>query len=259
MLLRIKIRRNQSRGPEAFRFHDGDLVCQQCRGRIAPEEQFCTKCQAVILRRYCPGCRKLVPDHARICPYCGTGATEKSKAHVPIDPTKAIQTILVLFFVGLLLFWLDQKRGQETPSDGMGDPGKVATVPPSSSSHQKAIQTAEEELVTSGLQKSAQIIADKNVKKGAHLNLKGHTLIKQGRYREAVPLLYKAVETFPEDAKTIDYVFAQYNLGHSLRKIGKSDEAIPYLERCVVYDRQNRMFQRELQAARRDLTRKDNT
>jgi tetratricopeptide (TPR) repeat protein/RNA polymerase subunit RPABC4/transcription elongation factor Spt4 len=242
-----------------LRFHGGDLVCQQCHGRIAPDEQFCAQCHAVILRRYCPGCRKLVPEHARICPYCGTKATEKSKRPVLIDRIEAVPTILVLFFVALLLLLVDQKRGQETPSDRMDDHGKVATAPPSGSSHQQAIQTAEEKIITSGLQKSAQNIAAKNVKKGAILNLKGHTLIKQGRYREAVPLLYKAIETFPEDTRTIDYVFAQYNLGHSLRKIGKSDEAIPYLERCVVYDRQNRMFQRELQAARRDLTRKDNT
>lgn len=147
------------------------------------------------------------------------------------------------------------------PLRQIADNGKVLPTPPSNpspqqaSSPQQAIPAAEEKKNSSVLQESSPISAAKDIQKGAQLNLKGHSLIKRGRYREAVPVLYKAIETFPEDTKTIDYVFAQYNLGHSLRKIGKSDQAIPYLERCVVYDRRNQMFQRELKAARRDLLR----
>jgi tetratricopeptide (TPR) repeat protein len=93
---------------------------------------------------------------------------------------------------------------------------------------------------------------------GVRLNLKGHSLIQQGRYHEAVSLLYQAIKSFPEDSNMMEYFFAQYNLGHSLRRIGKSEEAIPYLERCVAYDRHNQKFIRELEAARRDLQRKEN-
>jgi len=94
----------------------------------------------------------------------------------------------------------------------------------------------------------------KNVEEGARLNLQGHALIQQGRYQEAVSTLHQAVETFPDNTEDIEYVFAQYNLAHSLRKIGKSEEAIPYLKRCIAYDRHNQMFQKELQAAQRDLS-----
>jgi tetratricopeptide (TPR) repeat protein len=163
--------------------------------------------------------------------------------------------ILVLSFGALLFLWLNQKPQQETSSSRIREPDKVAAPAPAVASPQQPVRTAEKKTTTPDLQKSVQISEDKNIQKGAVLNLKGHKLIKQGRYKEAVPLLYKAVETFPEDTKTIDYVFAQYNLAHSLRKIGKSDEAIPYLERCVAYDRHNPMFQHELQAARRDLSR----
>jgi hypothetical protein len=70
-----------------------------------------------------------------------------------------------------------------------------------------------------------------------------------------VSTLHQAIETFPDNAENIEYVFAQYNLAHSLRKIGKSEEAIPYLKRCIAYDSHNVMFQKELQAAQRDLSR----
>jgi tetratricopeptide (TPR) repeat protein len=108
---------------------------------------------------------------------------------------------------------------------------------------------------------NSEIGKSQNVSKdpatGVRLNLKGHSLIQQGRYHEAVSLLYLAIKSFPEGSNKIEYFFAQYNLGHSLRKIGKTEEAIPYLERCVAYDNQNQMFLRELEAARRDLVRKN--
>jgi RNA polymerase subunit RPABC4/transcription elongation factor Spt4 len=258
VLLRIKIHRNQSGTREPLRFDGADLACQQCHDKIAPEAKFCPQCHAVILRRYCPGCKKLVPDHAPNCPYCGTSATQKSKERILLDSTNATPLILGLSFVALLSLWLYQKPERETPSSRIRGPDKVITPSSPISSHQQSIQASEQKISTSELEKSSQISAAKNVQKGARLNLKGHKLIKLGRYREAVPLLHQAIDTFPEDTRTIDYVYAQYNLAHSLRKIGKSDEAIPYLERCVAYDRQNRMFQRELQAARRDLAIRNN-
>jgi RNA polymerase subunit RPABC4/transcription elongation factor Spt4 len=101
VLLRIKIHRNQSGTREPLRFDGADLACQQCHGKIAPEAKFCPQCHAVILRRYCPGCKKLVPDHAPNCPYCGTSATQKSKQRILLDSTNATPLILVLSFAAL--------------------------------------------------------------------------------------------------------------------------------------------------------------
>jgi tetratricopeptide (TPR) repeat protein len=105
---------------------------------------------------------------------------------------------------------------------------------------------------------SVQVTNEVDFSAGVQLNLKGHSLIKQGRYQEAITFLQRAVNSFPQGSTKIDYFFAQYNLGHSLRRVGKSKEAIPYLERCVAYDRNNQMFVQELEAARRDISRKQN-
>lgn len=249
MLLRIKVQKGLFRSDRASRSHNIDVVCQECHGRIPPDEKFCPYCHVVILRRYCPGCRKLVPDHILICPYCGSSAGDKPKARILQYPMNVAAMILVLFIVTLYFLWPDQKSDQVKSPRSAADHRKVSI----SSTQPKQVNK-----ITSKPQESATINVSKNVEKGARLNLEGHALIKQGRYREAVSLLNQAVETFPEDTNIIDYVFAQYNLAHSLRKIGKSEEAIPYLQRCIAYDSQNQMFQRELQAARRDVTRNEN-
>ena len=162
--------------------------------------------------------------------------------------------LLGFSLVAVLFLWLFHKPQREPPSVQMADQPKVVSPSTSVSSQPPLAQPAEKKIDLSNKQKPEQV-AEAKIEKVASLNLKGHKLIKQGRYREAVPVLNQAVETVPENTTAIDYVFAQYNLAHSLRKLGRSDEAIPYLERCLAYDRHNVMFQRELQAARRDLAR----
>jgi RNA polymerase subunit RPABC4/transcription elongation factor Spt4 len=225
------------------------VLCRECRGRILPDDKFCRHCDAVILRRYCPSCRKLVPDHTLICPYCGASAGEKPKARILQYPMNVAAMILILFVASLYFLWPDEKSNQvksPAPPKIVEQP-KVAQAPIAKPQPQPKSEVP--------VQKAVAVNATKNIEKGARLNLQGHALIKQGRYKEAVSTLHQAVETFPANTETIDYVFAQYNLAHSLRKIGKSEEAIPYLKRCIAYDSHNRMFQKELQAAQRDMSR----
>ena len=86
---------------------------------------------------------------------------------------------------------------------------------------------------------------------GAALNNQGFSLIQQGRYAEAVPILQKAVQAFPAGTSDINYQYALYNLGHALRLAGRPAEAIPVLEQRLKYPDQQDTVKAELQAAKK--------
>jgi tetratricopeptide (TPR) repeat protein len=223
------------------------VLCRECHGRILPEDKFCKHCDAVILRRYCPGCRKLVPDHALMCPYCGANAGEKPTAGILQYPNNLALIIFILFAASLFFLWPHQKSNQVKSSPQKVEVAKTVKAP---------LPVKEARKSSPSVPKKTRVVkVVKNLEEGTRLNLQGHALIQQGRYQEAVSTLHQAVQTFPDNSENIQYVFAQYNLAHSLRKIGKSEEAIPYLKRCIAYDSHNVMFQKELQAAQRDISR----
>jgi serine/threonine protein kinase len=84
---------------------------------------------------------------------------------------------------------------------------------------------------------------------GAQLNDQGYSLIQQGRYDEAIPLLRQAVNAFPEGTSDINYAYALYNLGHALRLAGHAKEAIPILEQRLQISDQSGVVAQELAAA----------
>jgi serine/threonine-protein kinase len=86
---------------------------------------------------------------------------------------------------------------------------------------------------------------------GSALNDQGYSLIQQGRYAEAVPILEKAVHAFPAGTSDVNYQYALFNLGHALRLAGRPAEAIPVLEQRLAYPNQRATVQAELDAARR--------
>ena len=85
---------------------------------------------------------------------------------------------------------------------------------------------------------------------GTDLNAQGYSLIQQGRYAEAVPVLRRAVAAFPQGTTDINYAYALFNLGHALRMSGHPEEAIPILERRLQIPDQTATVQAELDAAR---------
>lgn len=87
---------------------------------------------------------------------------------------------------------------------------------------------------------------------GAQLNAEGYSLIQQGRYDEAIPVLRRAVASFPPGTTDLNYAYALFNLGHTLRLAGRPQEAIPILERRLQIPDQTETVQRELDAARAD-------
>jgi eukaryotic-like serine/threonine-protein kinase len=87
---------------------------------------------------------------------------------------------------------------------------------------------------------------------GAELNDQGFALMQQGRYDEAVPILQRAVDSFPEGTTDLNYAYALFNLGAALRRAGRPEEAIPVLERRLQIPNQTGTVRRELEAARRE-------
>jgi eukaryotic-like serine/threonine-protein kinase len=85
---------------------------------------------------------------------------------------------------------------------------------------------------------------------GAQLNEEGYSLIQQGRFAEAIPMLRRAVASFPERTSDINFAYALFNLGHALRMVGQPEEAIPILERRLQIPDQTETVQTELDAAR---------
>jgi serine/threonine-protein kinase len=86
---------------------------------------------------------------------------------------------------------------------------------------------------------------------GAALNSQGFRLMNAGRYEEAIPVLRRAVAAFPEGTKDLNYAYALYNLGKSLRLAGQPKEAVPVLEKRLQIPNQTETVRRELEAARR--------
>jgi eukaryotic-like serine/threonine-protein kinase len=90
---------------------------------------------------------------------------------------------------------------------------------------------------------------------GAQLNEEGYSLIQEGRYAEAIPVLRRAVASFPDGTTDINYAYALYNLGHALRMNGQAEEAVPVLEQRLQIPDQTQTVRRELEAARAEASR----
>jgi serine/threonine-protein kinase len=88
--------------------------------------------------------------------------------------------------------------------------------------------------------------------RGAELNDQGYTLMQQGDFDGAVPVLQQAVDSFPPGTDDLNYAYALFNLGSALRQAGRPDEAIPILEQRLEIPNQTETVQRELDLARQE-------
>jgi tetratricopeptide (TPR) repeat protein len=88
--------------------------------------------------------------------------------------------------------------------------------------------------------------------RGAALNDEGFILMNQGRYDEAIPKLQEAVNSFPPGTDDLNYAYALFNLGKSLRLAGRPDEAVPILERRLQIPNQTETVRAELERAKQD-------
>jgi tetratricopeptide (TPR) repeat protein len=86
--------------------------------------------------------------------------------------------------------------------------------------------------------------------RGAALNDEGFRLMNAGNYDAAIPKLQEAVNSFPPGTTDLNYAYALFNLGKSLRLGGRPDEAIPILEQRLKIPNQTDTVQRELDLAK---------
>lgn len=89
--------------------------------------------------------------------------------------------------------------------------------------------------------------------RGAELNKQGFDLMSAARYDEAIPVLQEAVDSFPPGTGNVNYAYALFNLGKSLRLAGRPEEAIPVLEQRLKIQNQTETVQAELDRARREV------
>ena len=85
---------------------------------------------------------------------------------------------------------------------------------------------------------------------GKALNDEGYALIQAGEYEEAVPILRRAVNSYPPDSTELQYAYALYNYGNALLLSGRPERAIPVLEKRLTFDDQTETVQATLDEAR---------
>ncbi|PWT89894.1 MAG: hypothetical protein C5B54_08160 [Acidobacteria bacterium] len=80
------------------------LNCLECGAPISADDIQCYSCKALIVRRYCSHCSKLVPEHAGVCPFCGTSSM--THFHYSRNLETKLGIVAVLIAGGLLFFAL---------------------------------------------------------------------------------------------------------------------------------------------------------
>ena len=75
------------------------FICRTCQHEIAPEDIWCPHCKAPIVRRYCGGCKELIPDNAARCPYCNSSKLNRFRYIRNLEQVVAGTVVL-----GVLLF-----------------------------------------------------------------------------------------------------------------------------------------------------------
>jgi serine/threonine-protein kinase len=89
---------------------------------------------------------------------------------------------------------------------------------------------------------------------GSRLHNQAFQLANQGKYDEAIALEQKAIPML-EGSSGMDYWYALYNLGRSLRLAGHPAEAIPVLEKRLQNPDQRGTVEAELKKARKDAAK----
>jgi serine/threonine-protein kinase len=132
----------------------------------------------------------------------------------------------------------EQRQQAQTPADTGSDETSPAEQAPTEQA------PAEEAPADPG--------TDIDPARGIALNEQGFQLMGQDDYAGAVPVLRKAVASWPEDSTDLNYAYALYNLGAALNRSGNPAEAIPYLEKRLNWPNQRGVVKKELKDAQRN-------
>ena len=139
-------------------------------------------------------------------------------------------------------------KAEETPKKKSNDNAQAAPAPAPAEPEEPAPAPEQEQPVDDGGGGGGGTAGSSS---GAALNEQGFALMGQGRYDEAVPILQRAVDSYPAGTSDLNYAYALFNLGKSLRLAGRPDEAIPVLEQRLAIPNQTGTVQAELDLARK--------
>jgi tRNA A-37 threonylcarbamoyl transferase component Bud32 len=120
---------------------------------------------------------------------------------------------------------------------------KPAASPKSKPAAQAARSTASHSATTAG----ATPVHD-SLTLATELEARGHTLMLDGAYTQALPVLRQAVAAAPRS--TLTYAYALYDLGRTLRLAGHPAQAIPILEQRLQIPNQPAAVEQELVLAK---------
>jgi eukaryotic-like serine/threonine-protein kinase len=138
----------------------------------------------------------------------------------------------------------DRQPAEPAKPDTKKDrPEKKKDQPKADAAPKEQAPAAPEEQASSGSSDSAR---------GAALNDEGFILMNQGRYDEAVSKLQEAVDSFPPGTDDLNYAYALFNLGKSLRLAGRPEEAVPVLEQRLQIPNQTETVRAELERAKQE-------
>jgi eukaryotic-like serine/threonine-protein kinase len=200
-----------------------------------------------------------VPEPAAASPPPPTGPAQRPGRDRGRRPVAAI--VLALVFLALAAATVigavlssggddepqQAENRQQQPAEGKkAEKGKKQKEPKSQEEQQAAPAPAPEEPAPE------EPPATSDSSSGTELNNEGYALMQQGDYAGAVPILQEAVASWPEDSEDINYAYALFNLGQSLNRSGRPDEAIPYLEKRLQWDDQQETVKAELKLARKN-------
>ena len=130
--------------------------------------------------------------------------------------------------------------GDEPSGSGRGDGSSGSQQSNSSGSGPDTTSTSQEETTAPEEEEPVDALA---------LNQQGFDLIEAGRPDEAIPLLRRAVNSYPEGTTDLDYAYALYNYGNALYLSGQPEAAIPILEERLTFNDQTEEVQATLDAA----------
>jgi eukaryotic-like serine/threonine-protein kinase len=142
-----------------------------------------------------------------------------------------------------------------TPAKKKAKPKKEKKKKPARQEQQQVQQPAEPQASAPAAPSNGDESASYDPARGAQLNNQGYSLMSQGRYDEAVPVLQQAVNSFEPGTSDLNYAYSLFNLGKSLRLAGRPDEAIPVLEKRLRIPNQTETVQRELDLAKQQAGR----
>src|SRR5262249_11323529 len=105
------------------------FICTDCGAPIRAEDIDCANCHALIVRRYCSHCSKLIPDQCTICPFCQKTTDSFRYSEHPETKFAAIATCVVLLLLVFVLFSRGKTRDDVMSRTHAQVQGSVAAKP----------------------------------------------------------------------------------------------------------------------------------